>query len=128
MKEVLKIILTIVATTLLVYYIMEKKYSGRIETIESKYEEVVLDNSLLREKVKSADEIYETLKKRENYLNIRVKKSKQELSEQDQLIDDLIKIKDNYELEKERLDSLKSNGPNRDKEQLINSLKLKTNI
>lgn len=128
MKEVLKIILTIVATTLLVYYIMEKKYSGRIETMESKYEEVVLNNSLLREKVKSADEIYETLKKRENYLNIRVKKSKQELSEQDQLIDDLIKIKDNYELEKERLDSLKSNGPNRDKEQLINSLKLKTNI
>lgn len=128
MKETIKILITVVLSAVFVYYILNSRHKNELNEIQQKYNDVVVINSELQQKVKSADEIYEALKKRETFLNSRIKKSRLELSEQDRLIDDLILIKDNYESEKQKLDSLKTTGPNRDKNELINSLKIKTNI
>lgn len=128
MKETIKILITVVLSAAFVYYILNSRHNQELNEMQERYNEVILINSDLQQKVKSADEVYEALKKRETFLNSRIKKSKLEISEQDRLIDDLIIIKDNYELEKQKLDSLKTTGPNRDKDQLINSLKIKTNI
>lgn len=128
MKETIKILITVVLSAVFVYYILNSRHRNELNEIQQKYNDVVVINSELQQKVKSADEIYEALKKRETFLNSRIKKSRLELSEQDRLIDDLILIKDNYESEKQKLDSLKTTGPNRDKNELINSLKIKTNI
>lgn len=128
MKEAIKILISIIISATFVYHLSDSKHTREIQEMQKKYDDIIIVNSELQQKIKSADEIYEALKQRETYLNSRVRKSKQQISEQDQLIDDLISIKDNYELEKQKLDSLKVSGPNRDKKELINSLKIKTNI
>jgi len=128
MKETIKIIIAMIITASFVYQMLNMKYKKETDDLQIKYEKIILVNSELQQKIQSADEVYDALKKRENYLNTRVKKSKLEISEQDKLIDDLINIKIKYETDKEKLDSLKSSGPNRDKEDLIKSLKIKTNI
>ena len=117
-----------IITASFVYQMLNMKYKKEVGDLQIKYEKIILVNSELQQKINSADEVYEVLRKRENYLNSRVKKSKLEISEQDRLIDDLINIKVKYEADKEKFDSIKSVGPNRDKEDLINSLKIKTNI
>ena len=128
MKETIKIIIAMIITASFVYQMLNMKYKKEVGDLQIKYEKIILVNSELQQKINSADEVYEVLRKRENYLNSRVKKSKLEISEQDRLIDDLINIKVKYEADKEKFDSIKSVGPNRDKEDLINSLKIKTNI
>lgn len=128
MKETIKIIIAMIITASFVYQMLNMKYKKEVGDLQIKYEKIILVNSELQQKINSADEVYEALRKRENYLNSRVRKSKLEISEQDRLIDDLINIKVKYEADKEKLDSIKSVGPNRDKEDLINSLKIKTNI
>jgi uncharacterized SAM-binding protein YcdF (DUF218 family) len=128
MKETIKIIIAMIITASFVYQMLNMKYKKEVGDLQIKYEKIILVNSELQQKINSADEVYEALRKRENYLNSRVKKSKLEISEQDRLIDDLINIKVKYEADKEKFDSIKSVGPNRDKEDLINSLKIKTNI
>lgn len=117
-----------IITAFFVYQMLNMKYKKETDDLQIKYEKIILVNSELQQKIKSADEVYDALRKRENYLNSRVKKSKLEISEQDKLIDDLINIKIKYETDKEKLDSIKSAGPNREREDLINSLKIKTNI
>lgn len=128
MKETIKIIIAMIITASFVYQMLNMKYKKETDDLQIKYEKIILVNSELQQKIKSADEVYDALRKRENYLNSRVKKSKLEISEQDKLIDDLINIKIKYETDKEKLDSIKSMGPNREREDLINSLKIKTNI
>lgn len=128
MKETIKIIIAMIITAFFVYQMLNMKYKKETDDLQIKYEKIILVNSELQQKIKSADEVYDALRKRENYLNSRVKKSKLEISEQDKLIDDLINIKIKYETDKEKLDSIKSAGPNREREDLINSLKIKTNI
>lgn len=128
MKETIKIIIAMIITASFVYQMLNMKYKKETNDLQIKYEKIILVNSELQQKIQSADEVYEALRKREDYLNSRVKKSKLEISEQDKLIDDLINIKIKYETDKEKLDSIKSMGPNREKEDLINSLKIKTNI
>ena len=128
MKETIKIIIAMIITASFVYQMLNMKYKKETDDLQIKYEKIILVNSELQQKIKSADEVYDAIKKREAYLKNRVNRSKQEISEQDKLIDGLISIKSKYEADKEKIDSLKVTGPNRDNEDLINSLKIKTNI
>lgn len=128
MKETVKIITTGVVSGLFVFYLMNGRNKTEVENIQEKYNNLILLNSELKTKLESTEEVYDVLRKKETFLKRKLNKTKSEMTAQEQVLQDLLILEEKYEKEQKRLDSLKSEGPNRSEEDLIKSLKQKTQI
>lgn len=131
MSEYIKYFLIILSSFGLGYLLSNKIVKSSIDSCEQN--NLRLDSIItkLTLQIQSANQVYELLEDKNKLLRFKNKtlKSEKELSqEKDKIIEDLIKIKSEYESKKTSLDSLNQKLPNRDGEELIKSLKIKTNI
>lgn len=113
------------------FYSAKSIHESDLEKCQSDIVDFQIKVKDLNIKLESANDVYELLEKKERLLSKknRTIKSEQELSkEKDELIIDLMKIKDDYDTKKIKLDSLNKSLPNREGEDLINSISVKTQI
>lgn len=131
MNEYYKYLLTGVLSAGLTYFFSYNHYNKFITACNQDVTDLQTSIYNLNLRLEEANKVYELVERKEKVLRYKEKtlKSEKELSEEkDKIIQDLIIIKSEYESKKNSLDSLKEKLPNRNGQQLINSIKIKTQI
>lgn len=131
MKALITFLTTLIIGLFLGYFFCDRNNSNTITVMTHDIDSLKYENIELKKLLSSADETYNLLEKKQKILNHMSKsiETHKEMSlEKDKLIEELILIKNEYEIKKKSLDSLYVRYPNRQGEELINSIKLKTNL